>query len=363
MKIEAQVRLVNVEEIIPNRFQPRLDFNDEKLSELAESIRVHGIIQPLVLRRIAGKFEIIAGERRYKAANLVGLKAVPAIIADLNDNDSAEVAIIENTHRKDMSAIEEARSYKKLLDRKYVTQDQLAKRLGTSQSNIANKLRLLSLDDSVQDALVKERISERHARGLLRITDKYKQVELLNRIIEEKWPVRKLEEEVDKILGTYKEDKDQSGNIRINRGDVKIEDIMNKSQDVKFDIPEDYVPNKPVYQYQSKVKTDENKKTSFFNDLENESANMDPTISFGFNPFENRVNTIDSTTDDLDEPEVDKELENKSVLDEKIDSVESTLSAIQKLKQLAIENEIPLKLEEFDFDKIHQFIIRIDKDE
>lgn len=363
MKIEAQIRLVNIEDILPNRFQPRLEFNDDKLNELAESIRVHGIIEPLVLRRVAGKFEIIAGERRYKAASLVGLKAVPAIIADLNDNDSAEVAIIENTHRKDMSAIEEARAYKKLLDRKYVTQDQLAKRLGTSQSNVANKLRLLNLDSAVQDALVKERISERHARSLLRLTDKYKQVELLNQVIEEKWPVKVLDQHIDEALGQYDKNIDNSGNIRKGRNDVNIEDIMSRSSDVEFDVPEDYQPNKKMYQYQSKV-NDTEKKSLFFNNLENESANMDPTLSFGFNPFDQDVSTIEADTDDLDEktdpPEVE---ENTSVLDEKIDSVESTLQAIQKLKQLALENEIPLKLEEFDFDNIHQFIIRIDKDE
>ena len=176
------------------------------LNELSESIKEHGIIQPLVLRRVGDKFEIIAGERRFKAATLAGLTSVPAVISDLDDNESAEVAIIENTHRRDLSPIEEAKSYKKLLDRKYVTQDQLATRLGTSQSNIANKIRLLSLDATVQESLLKEQISERHARSLLRVTDKFKQVDLLNKIINEKWPVRKLDEEIDKLLGTYKKD-------------------------------------------------------------------------------------------------------------------------------------------------------------
>lgn len=203
MKMEGQIILVNIENIIPNRFQPRLQFDEEALNELAASIKEHGIIQPLVLRRVGEKFEIIAGERRYKASQLAGLTSVPAIICDLDDNESAEVAIIENTHRRALSPIEEAESYKKLLDRRYVTQDQLAKRLGTSQSNVANKIRLLSLDENVQNALLKDEISERHARSLLRVTDKFKQVDLLNKTINEKWPVRKLEEEIDKILGTY----------------------------------------------------------------------------------------------------------------------------------------------------------------
>ena len=183
MKMEAQIRLINIEHIIPNRFQPRLHFSDEGLEDLATSIREHGIIQPLVLRRVGEKYEIIAGERRYKASQLAGLTAVPAIITDLDDNESAEVAILENTQRRNLSAIEEGKSYKKLLDRKYVTQDQLARRLGTSQANIANKIRLLSLAEEVQNALIEERISERHARSLLKVTDKVKQVELLNKTI------------------------------------------------------------------------------------------------------------------------------------------------------------------------------------
>lgn len=115
---------------IPNRFQPRLSFDEQGLNELAESIRQHGIIQPLVLRKIGDKYEIIAGERRYKASYIAGLTKVPAVIIDLNDNESAEVAIVENIQRKDLSPIEEAKSYKKLLDRGYLTQDQLASRMG-----------------------------------------------------------------------------------------------------------------------------------------------------------------------------------------------------------------------------------------
>ena len=216
MKMESQIRLINIEQIIPNRFQPRLHFNDEGLEDLSNSIREHGIIQPLVLRRVGDKYEIIAGERRYKASQMAGLTAVPAIITDLDDNESAEVAILENTQRRNLSAIEEAKSYKKLLDRKYVTQEQLAKRLGTSQANIANKIRLLNLAEEVQDALLKEKISERHARSLLKLTDKVKQVELLNRTIEERWPVRQLDEEIEDAMGGYDKVHNTTGAINVN---------------------------------------------------------------------------------------------------------------------------------------------------
>lgn len=149
---------IPVEEIIPNRFQPRLTFDVEALNELANSIKEHGIIQPLVVRRIQDKFEIIAGERRYKAATLVGMKKVPCIVMNLNDNESAEVAVIENIQRKEMTSLEEAKSFKKILDKGYLTQDELAKRMGKSQSSIANKLRLLNLDELVQDAILNGKI-------------------------------------------------------------------------------------------------------------------------------------------------------------------------------------------------------------
>ena len=171
MNLESQVLQVHIEDIIPNRFQPRLSFDEQGLKELSDSIKEHGIIQPLVLRKLGDKFEIIAGERRYKAAQMAGLQTVPAVIANIDDNKSAEVALVENVQRRDLTAIEEARSYKSLLDKGYLTQDQLAKRMGLSQPAIANKLRLLNLDEEVQQALLEERISERHARALLALSN------------------------------------------------------------------------------------------------------------------------------------------------------------------------------------------------
>ena len=175
--LDKEVIEVALDDIIPNRFQPRLAFDEGALNELAKSIKEHGIIQPLVLRKIGNKYEIIAGERRYKAAYIAGLHKVPAVTIDLNDNESAEVAIVENIQRKDLSPIEEAKSYKKLLERGYLTQEQLATRMGKTQATISNKLRLLNLSPKVQDALLNNKISERHARSLLRIEDKSKQEE------------------------------------------------------------------------------------------------------------------------------------------------------------------------------------------
>ena len=192
---------VSVEDIIPNRFQPRLAFDENALKDLAESIKIHGIIQPLVLRRLNDKFEIIAGERRYKAACMAGLTKVPAIIKEIDDNKSAEIAVVENLQRKNLTAIEEAQSYKKILDKGYITQEELAARMGVSQPTIANKLRLLNLSQEVQDALLGNKISERHARSLLAITDKNIQVQMLRRIISERLTVRQTDEEISKLLG------------------------------------------------------------------------------------------------------------------------------------------------------------------
>ena len=157
--MEEQILQVPIEDILPNRFQPRLAFDDASLQDLAASIKQHGIIQPLILRRKNDKYEIIAGERRYKAARMAGLVSVPAIISNLSDAASAEVAIVENVQRKDLTAIEEAKSYQAILDKGYMTQEELAKRMGLSQSAISNKLRLLTLDESVQNAVLKNQIS------------------------------------------------------------------------------------------------------------------------------------------------------------------------------------------------------------
>lgn len=200
MNRENEIINVRIDEIIPNRFQPRLNFNETELQSLADSIKMHGIIQPLVLRRIGDKFEIIAGERRYKASVMAGLTTVPAVIMNIDDQKSAEVAIVENLQRKNLTAIEEAESYKKLLD-KGLTQEELATKMGVTQPTIANKLRLLNLTDAAKQALLKNQISERHARSLLAIASPNMQISMLNRIITERLTVRQTDEEISKLLG------------------------------------------------------------------------------------------------------------------------------------------------------------------
>jgi ParB family chromosome partitioning protein len=200
--MEKEIIEVSLDDIIPNRFQPRLSFDEDALNELAKSIRQHGIIQPLVLRKVGNKYEIIAGERRFKASFIAGLTKVPAVVIDLNDNESAEVAIVENIQRKNLSALEEAKSYKKLLDRGYLTQEELATRMGKTQGAISNKLRLLNLSNEVQEALLNNEISERHARSLLKIENEEDQVEVLRTIIRERLNVRDTDKLIDSLKKT-----------------------------------------------------------------------------------------------------------------------------------------------------------------
>lgn len=195
----SKVIEVDINEILPNRFQPRRQFDEDEILELSDSIREHGIIQPIVVRTVGDKYEIIAGERRYKASVLAGLESVPVIVKNLNDRDSAEIALIENIQRKNLTPIEEALSYKQILDMGYLTQENLATKLGKSQSSVANKIRLLNLSDEVQEALLESKISERHARSLLRLQGEEAQNKMLDRIITERLTVRKTDEEIDKI--------------------------------------------------------------------------------------------------------------------------------------------------------------------
>ena len=315
--MEKTILQVPVEDIIPNRFQPRLSFDDTSLNDLALSIKQHGIIQPLVLRRKNDKYEIIAGERRFKAAKLAGLASVPAVISNLDDNASAEVAIVENIQRKDLTAIEEAKSFQALLDKGYMTQDELARKMGLSQSAISNKLRLLTLDESVQEAILSEKISERHARTLLKVPSHEKQKELLNKIINERLTVKQLEDEIKNMELTPnneinvnpepiapKEEMLSDNNKNNNLG--SIEDIYSNAMDIKDIIGNEQHPEElqPV----EKVTPDaffsnpEKMPNKFFNFLEDSAANMDtnekiPTFEIPKQENPNPVNLINQTED------------------------------------------------------------------
>lgn len=197
--MENTILNISIDLIMPNRFQPRLVFDEKALNELADSIKEHGIIEPIIVRPLNDKYEIIAGERRYKAACIAGLTKVPVIVKHLSDYKSAQVAVIENVQRRNLNPMEEAKSYKRILDHGLKTQEELAKEIGVSQSTIANKIRLLSLAEPVKQALSENKISERHARALLKITSLDKQEELLNKVITERLTVKDLDDEIKKL--------------------------------------------------------------------------------------------------------------------------------------------------------------------
>ena len=161
---EEKIILINNNDILPNRYQPRKKFSEDELLDLTESIKKYGILEPIIVRPLGDKYELVAGERRYKANVLAGNESIPARIVNLDDAECSEIAIIENLQRKELSALEEALSYKRAIDLGYANQKQLAEKIGKSQSYVANKIRLLKLSDEVQDALIENTISERHAR-------------------------------------------------------------------------------------------------------------------------------------------------------------------------------------------------------
>src|SRR5699024_3293785 len=188
-----------VEKIIPNQFQPRTIFEDEKIDELAQTLKTHGIIQPIVVRQVEGEqqYEVIAGERRVRAAKVREWERVSSIIRDWTDAETASVALIENIQREQLSAIEEASGYVQLLELHELTQEALAQRLGKSQTTVANRIRLLKLIPEAQEALLNKKITERHGRTLLKLNEK-QQKTYLDKIVNEELNVKELEELVEK---------------------------------------------------------------------------------------------------------------------------------------------------------------------
>lgn len=400
--MESQVQNINIDLIIPNRFQPRLSFDEKALNELAESIKQHGIIQPLIVRQLADKYEIIAGERRYKAATLAGLSTVPVIVTNLSDAKSAEVALVENIQRKNLSSIEEALSYKRKIDKDNLTQEQLAKLLGLSQSTVANRLRLLNLSNEVQDALLKEKISERHARSLLQISDKNKQTELLNRIITERLTVRQLDEIIKKELSspsTYAEEvpsnleqplssepeaepiPEQTPSTQIESLDVLGDDNTLDNSNNVFDTEIDAsMPSETLEEIDKEPQHEEpmsnilNFLQSFNNSapsLDDEPTNMQTFDDDVFNDVHSAYDLIDDANKDPDIVNLDTVNESSvtsdnQVLDEVVPRIKSgdmisLKKAYHDLQDEAEKAGFKISMEDFDFEDLYQMIIKVDK--
>ena len=240
MSEENQIKMISINSIEPNKEQPRKYFDEDKLEELASSIKEHGIIQPLIVKQEEDYYVIVAGERRWRAARLAGLKEIPVIIQDYTTKELMEISLIENIQREDLNAIEEAKAYETLMNQFSLTQEELAGRIGKSRPAIANTLRLLQLDEKIQELIIQGEITEGHGRAILRLPDKEAQLALAKKIIKDHLSVRETEKKVDEMLKKpkkktikdekeviYKEIEDKIKNIlgtkvQITRGKKKV---------------------------------------------------------------------------------------------------------------------------------------------
>lgn len=199
-KKEETLLEIEIERIIPGEAQPRTDFNEEALKELAQSIRQKGIIQPIVVSRVGdGTFRIIAGERRWRAAKIAGVEKIPAVIKDVSPAEAVEIALIENIQREDLDPVETASAFEKLLKEFNITQEELSKRVGKDRATIANYLRILRLPDEVRQYLKNGTITMGHAKAILSVEDSQKQIEIANMVVKKSLSVRQTEELVKKL--------------------------------------------------------------------------------------------------------------------------------------------------------------------
>ncbi len=224
---------VDIDELRANPYQPRKVFNDEALMELSNSIKEHGVFQPIIVKKSIKGYEIIAGERRVRASKLAGLKKIPAIIRNLNDEQMMEIALLENLQRENLSAIEEAIAYKSMIEKLSLTQEDLAKKVGKSRSHITNILGLLRLPKEVQQMVANNQLSMGHARVLSKLEDNQKIIEMAHEIVDKKIPVRELEKDTE---STEKKVKIERHSKPINNDYKYVEDLLREKLDTKVKI-------------------------------------------------------------------------------------------------------------------------------
>lgn len=231
-KSEEDINEISIKRIVANVNQPRKDFDEQKLNELAESMKQHGVLQPIILRKKGSKYELVAGERRWRAAAKAGLEKIPAIVKDLSDSAVMEIALIENLQREDLNPLEEAQAYKTLMSGFGLTQDELSKRVGKSRSLIANTVRLLNLDTEIQILVSEDMITAGHARALLAVENKKDRIKLAKKISVENLSVRQTEEIVKK-LNKLKKDKKPQKTVEINPVIIDITEKLQRTLGTK----------------------------------------------------------------------------------------------------------------------------------
>ena len=237
--MSKQIININVDEIFPNTYQPRIYFNEEALQELSASIKEHGIIQPITVRKIGEKFELVAGERRWRAARMAELSHVPCNVIEITDTESAEIALLENLQREDLNFMEVAEAYYNLINDHKFTQEELANRMGKNQSTIANKLRLLKLSSKVRLLCLENNLTERHARALLSLPNEELQLKVVDKVIKNSLNVKKTEElinsELLKLAGEQMKKRKGKGVLPGKLYVNTIKQVLNK-----FNIPAEY---------------------------------------------------------------------------------------------------------------------------
>jgi ParB family chromosome partitioning protein len=238
-KDEKDIQEIDIDEIKPNERQPRKAFDEEKIKELAFSIKEHGVLQPVILRKTKTGYELVAGERRWRAAKIAGIEKIPAIIKKITDAEVMQIALIENLQREDLNPVEEAMAYKTLMEEFGMTQEELAGRIGKSRSHIANTVRLLNLEDEIKEMINQGKITAGHARALLSIDESRERIKIAKKIAEENFSVRETEDLIKTYSSKAKEKRNNSKNQEINPAINHIEEQLKKALGTKVKIKGD----------------------------------------------------------------------------------------------------------------------------
>ena len=359
--MDREVVDLYLDDLIPNRFQPREVFDEKALEELAISIKEHGVIQPIIVRKIGDKYEIIAGERRYKASVLAGLTKIPAIIRNLDDKETSKVALLENLQRKDLTAIEEARTYQKILELDAMTQEELGKTMGKSQPSIANKLRLLELPDEIQDTLLHNQISERHARSLLSLKNSDEQLAMLNKIIANRMTVREVDEEIKQLTGVSSTELSEENYQETSA--KAIEEIKSNATDIITPVEKTANINDLLRFNPPIVENPEQESINPFKFVDNNEIKEPPKV------IERETSGYDANLINIEKPIFNNDSNNLLELEEETiaqsgqtsSSLKEIINTFRDCSSRAKVNGFNITIDEMDLENKYQIVIKIDK--